>query len=766
MRTQLAGDGLNLRGHGRVVAPGGVFHPMACRAVARMCVRVLLGLGALLGLAACGPEALTGLGEGGASLLEQAYERASEAQSDPDRGERAPRTVASRRSRPKASKSAPMPPELRASYIASVQRDAQSEYELEASGTRVTGSCPAQGLELALGEGRLRISRARASSADGSSADGGAPVGSFSLELRWTGVGRPGAMAAVPAPTGRAQITANRVAVLRGHGLEEWYVSGPLGIEQGFVLSEPPRPRPAAEAAEARQAPLLIELSVEGLDPVLARDGRSVSLRTREGEPVLRYTDLFARDATGRSLDAHMDVAPAASLEPRAFGQQGVIELVVDDRDARYPLTMDPLVWAEVKRLTTSDAANGDYFGYSVAISADTAIVGAHGEDSAESYRGAAYVFGLRSTDGDACTADEQCASRHCIDDVCCDAPCAGTCKACSAAKTGGKDGVCALIPFGQDPDGECAGAEQSCDGAGACKKADGQGCGGASDCLSGHCIDDVCCKSACAGTCEACSKAKTGGTDGVCAPVPPAEDPDSECGIATEQSCDGARACKIVDGQPCAGAGDCLSGYCANGVCCNEPCDGECEACSAVAKATGEDGVCGPVAAGADPVDECEPDPGYPGSCGADGSCDGAGQCRQHAPAGVVCRAASCAGAYFEAEGKCDGAGQCEAGVTASCAPFVCTGAGNCRTSCRSTADCAGGYMCTSRGQCVEPAAAVAEPGCGCRLAPGLQRRHAGGEAPRGSALGLLLAAALGLARRKPGARRAGHRRSAGPSR
>ena len=49
--------------------------------------------------------------------------------------------------------------------------------------------------------------------------------------------------------------------------------------------------------------------------------------------------------------------------------------------------------WGEVKKLTASDAQNGDLFGVSVAVGGDTAIVGAMFEDAGGSDAGAAYVF-------------------------------------------------------------------------------------------------------------------------------------------------------------------------------------------------------------------------------------------------------------------------------------------------------------------------------------------------------------------------------------
>ena len=49
--------------------------------------------------------------------------------------------------------------------------------------------------------------------------------------------------------------------------------------------------------------------------------------------------------------------------------------------------------WEQVAKLTADDASTEDNFGYSVAISGDTVIVGAWGDDDLGSYSGSAYVF-------------------------------------------------------------------------------------------------------------------------------------------------------------------------------------------------------------------------------------------------------------------------------------------------------------------------------------------------------------------------------------
>jgi uncharacterized protein (DUF2345 family) len=62
--------------------------------------------------------------------------------------------------------------------------------------------------------------------------------------------------------------------------------------------------------------------------------------------------------------------------------------LRVDDAGAHYPIVVDPFV--QQAKLTASDGAANDQFGFSVSISGDTVVVGAPGKNSSQ---GAAYVF-------------------------------------------------------------------------------------------------------------------------------------------------------------------------------------------------------------------------------------------------------------------------------------------------------------------------------------------------------------------------------------
>jgi MYXO-CTERM domain-containing protein len=72
----------------------------------------------------------------------------------------------------------------------------------------------------------------------------------------------------------------------------------------------------------------------------------------------------------------------------------GAIRLRMDDRSARYPIVIDPLVGIEQARLEAGDGSALDAFGFAVAVQGDTALVGAYRDDSARGTdAGAAYVF-------------------------------------------------------------------------------------------------------------------------------------------------------------------------------------------------------------------------------------------------------------------------------------------------------------------------------------------------------------------------------------
>ena len=224
-------------------------------------------------------------------------------------------------------------------------------YQVSSSGAGLWAASPGQ---------RLRIRFYRSHIA----LDSGAL--NLGLGLRAVGYGES-LQAVVPAsPLGRA----NRVSYAHA-GLSEWYVNGPLGLEQGFTLDRAPSDRAAG--------PLTLSLALSTRAHVqLARGGESLTF-SQAGTPPLSYGGLVATDAGGRPLHSWLEL------------REGRVLLRVDARDARYPLRIDPL-FQQGEKLAVEEEQGEGRFGLSVALSADgsTALIGAPRDNNG---KGAAWVF-------------------------------------------------------------------------------------------------------------------------------------------------------------------------------------------------------------------------------------------------------------------------------------------------------------------------------------------------------------------------------------
>jgi FG-GAP repeat len=178
-----------------------------------------------------------------------------------------------------------------------------------------------------------------------------------------------------PAPTHAGAISpsahGNRVGYART-GLDEWYVNGPLGLEQGFTVFR----APAAGAGRS----LAVSMAIGGnVRPSLAQGGRALLL-AHAGGPSLRYGELSARDASGRPVPSRLSLSA------------GTVTIHLDTARALYPLTIDPLIELSEARPTPIGASEAGRFGFAIALSADggTALVGAPGDSGSA---GAAFVF-------------------------------------------------------------------------------------------------------------------------------------------------------------------------------------------------------------------------------------------------------------------------------------------------------------------------------------------------------------------------------------
>lgn len=251
---------------------------------------------------------------------------------------------------------------LRAAYIAAVQSDAaaSSAYAVDASGRTKN---PRQKLAARSDAAGIRLTAAE-----------GAADFRAGLALQSYGCAEAPQRSTATAP----RSFQNRIEYARA-GLTEWYVNGPLGLEQGFTLSTPPHCRAASGLVFNLEWDTdLVPTLVRGAD---AAAGQRLELRNATGQVRLAYSDLYAYDAAHKRLPAELSLN----------GRQLAIR--VDDRAAQYPVTVDPLIWSQQMKLLSSDGITGDALGSSVAISGDTAIIGDPLHDYFSTNQGAAYVF-------------------------------------------------------------------------------------------------------------------------------------------------------------------------------------------------------------------------------------------------------------------------------------------------------------------------------------------------------------------------------------
>jgi hypothetical protein len=167
-----------------------------------------------------------------------------------------------------------------------------------------------------------------------------------------------------------------RLAIARDGAVREWYVNGAGGLEQGFSLREPPN--------GIKQPGLKLRLALQvndGWRAVASADGQRVTLRGQAANEVVEYGKLAVWDAHGSPVTAALAVKD----------ERVIIE--VEDSQATYPLTIDP-VFALQQTLTAADGKANDAFGRSVALSGETAVVGADKDDvGLDADQGSAYVF-------------------------------------------------------------------------------------------------------------------------------------------------------------------------------------------------------------------------------------------------------------------------------------------------------------------------------------------------------------------------------------
>jgi hypothetical protein len=438
---------------------------------------------------------------------------------------------------------------------------------------------------------------------------------------------------------------------------------------------------------------------------VFVRSGASWTQQAKLVPP-----DGVADDQFGTSVALAGDTAVVGAVHHSAGG---------DRSGAAYVFVRSGATWILQAQLTAADGADNDFFGTSVALAGDTAVIGAVNAAGSTAQAGAAYAFvrsGTTWTQQAKLTAADGAAFDHFGTSV----ALAGDTALVGASRSQDAGAAYAFVRSGATwtqqtrltaDDGEGGNAF----GAAVALAGDTAVIGSPFDSPLGAASGStyVFARSGTTWT----QQTKLAATDGAAVDffgtsvaVSAGSALSGAPGRDDRGSSSGAAYVFVPatgsNGDTCATGAECATGFCADGVCCNTACGGgdpgDCQACS-VAAGAAVDGTCAPSAAGT----VCR---------GAAGACDVAETCTGTSPAcpadtlatqGTTCRPAA---------GACDVAEACT-GTSPSCPTDALATAG---TVCRpATGACDAAETCTgSSAAC--PADQLASAGTVCRPAAG----------------------------------------------
>lgn len=245
---------------------------------------------------------------------------------------------------------------------------------------------------------------------------------------------------------------------------------------------------------------------------------------------------------------------------------------------------------------------------------------------------------------------------------------CAGT--VCAASCT--SSAQCIATSFCDTVRGRCTGLQPA-----------GAVCAMGAECLSGNCVDGVCCLTTCSGACQRCNLP---GFMGSCTPIAANTDPDNECAGEAQSTCG-------LDGS-CDGRGACQK-WGPGTICVQASCVGSTETSASTCNGTG---TCSPIV-----MKDCSPL-----ICGGNNLCLGTCSADTDCKSGYFCDTNSMCAPQRANGGACMRKEQC---VNANCVSGICCNtacAGTCSTCATGTCTQVGAGQPAPAGQCTMEAAST----------------------------------------------------------
>lgn len=185
------------------------------------------------------------------------------------------------------------------------------------------------------------------------------PGGGFRGSLRYSGAG----------DETFAEANGTRLLLNHPDGVVEWFENSEEGIEQGFELPE------RLSASGVR----MVRVELGGLSAAFAPNGDDLVWEAPEGTPLFSYSGLTVEDARGVELAARM------------IPDGNAFHIMIDDKDAVYPVSVDPLITTLRAKVNppaeSGDGVTRDSFGAAVATDGERLVIGARRGD------GSVYVF-------------------------------------------------------------------------------------------------------------------------------------------------------------------------------------------------------------------------------------------------------------------------------------------------------------------------------------------------------------------------------------